>query len=287
VGKSTLAANLAAYCAKQNESVTLLDLDTQGSSSSWLNRAPSVGVIIQHHVLPWEKGSNRPLMDARLHLRRAASSSDVVICDLTWTDSMADELLLEFDAVIVPTSVAEIELASTTRFLNNRRWIFNAKNVHCPDLMLCPSRVQRSQLDSNAFAEQRFAVSFLLSPPVLESQSARDCYESGYLMDMANECGQSFIEFAKAVNVTREIRQSRQALNIVHHNHVVSSVSTSSPDRATHRYRVNSTPMTGHHKQFATARLMGHSHILSKHQLETVNATCAASPKIPDTAKTR
>jgi hypothetical protein len=224
-------------------------------------------------------------MDARLHLRRAASSCDVVICDLTWTDSMADELLLEFDAVVVPTSVAEIELASTTRFLNNRRWIFNAKNVLGPDLMLCPSRVQRSQLDSNAFAQQRFAVSFLLSPPVLESQSARDCYESGYLMDLANECGESFIEFAKAVNVTRELRRSRQVLNYVHQHRVVSNHAPSVSDRPIHRYRVTSTSVTSHHKQFATARLVGNSQILSKHQLKTVDATCSDLQEVPGAAK--
>jgi hypothetical protein len=202
------------------------------------------------------------MMDARLHLRRAASSSEIVICDLTWSDSMADELFFEFDAVIVPTSVAEIELASTTRFLNNRRWVFDSKNSHCPDLLLCPSRVHMSQLENNAFIAQRFAVSFLLSPPVLESQSARDCYETGYLMDLANECGQSFIEFAKAVNVTREIRRSRQALNAFQVPRAGSS------ERVGNRHRTSIPSSMGHHKQHAISRLTGNSFILGKHHLD-------------------
>jgi hypothetical protein len=212
-------------------------------------------------VLPWDQGGNRPLMDARLHLRRAASSCDVVICDLTWSDSMADELLFEFDAVIVPTSIAEIELASTARFLNNRRWVFDTKNKDCPDLLLCPSRVHNYQLENNAFLQQRFAVSFLLSPPVLESQSAKDCYENGYLMDLANECGFSFVEFAKALNVTRELRGSRQALNQFNNfEHLESK------DRPHLAHRVASLMPSGHGKQHVMAKLTGRSSILGRHR---------------------
>lgn len=118
VGKSTVSANLAAYLRRQGQTVTLIDFDTHGSSSTWLTRAPNIGVVVQHHVLPLDQGGNRPILDARLHLRRAASSSEVVICDLTWTDSIAGELMFEYDLVIVPTSVSEIEMAATAGFLS-------------------------------------------------------------------------------------------------------------------------------------------------------------------------
>ena len=116
VGKSTVSANLAAFLRRQGKTVTLVDFDTHGSSSTWLTRAPNIGVVVQHHILPLDQGGNRPILDARLHLRRAASSSEVVICDLTWTDSIAGELMFEYDLVIVPTSVSEIELAATAGF---------------------------------------------------------------------------------------------------------------------------------------------------------------------------
>ena len=131
VGKSTVSANLAAFFRRQGQSVTLIDFDTHGSSSTWLTRAPNIGVVVQHHVLPLDQGGNRPILDARLHLRRAASSTEVVICDLTWTDSIAGELMFEYDLVIVPTSVSEIELAATAGFLSRHRWVFDSA-IHTP-----------------------------------------------------------------------------------------------------------------------------------------------------------
>jgi cellulose biosynthesis protein BcsQ len=212
VGKSTVSANLAAYLRRQGQSVTLVDFDTHGSSSTWLNRAPNIGIVVQHHILPLDQGGNRPILDARLHLRRAASSSDVVVCDLTWTDSIAGELMFEYDLVVVPTSVSEIELVATSGFLNRHRWVFDSAIHTPPTLLLCPTRVRKEQMQGDTFTKQRFPVSFMLAPPVLEAQSARESFERGYLMDLADECGASFIEFGKAVSTVREMRNSDQGM---------------------------------------------------------------------------
>jgi cellulose biosynthesis protein BcsQ len=212
VGKSTVSANLAAYLRRQGQTVTLIDFDTHGSSSTWLTRAPNVGVVVQHHVLPLDQGGNRPILDARLHLRRAASSSEVVICDLTWTDSIAGELMFEYDLIIVPTSVSEIELAATAGFLSRHRWVFDSAIHTPPTLLVCPTRVQPEQLQSDVFSKQRFPVSFMLAPPILEAQSAREMFERGYLMDLQDNCGASFNEFGKAVCAAREMRESAQGM---------------------------------------------------------------------------
>ena len=275
VGKSTLAANLAVYFARQHEVVTLLDFDTQGSSSHWLLRAPSQGVVIQHHCLPWDQGGNRPLMDARLHLRRAQASCDVVICDLTWADSMADEYLFEFDAVIVPTSVAEIELAATAGFLNKRRWVFDSHTKDSPDLLLCPSRVNWQQHDSHAFTQQRFAVSFLLSPPVLESSKARDSFENAYLLDLQNECADSFKEFCRAVNVTRELRMSRLALNAFGHERAETTHKTSGARRP------KTSQASGHGRQQVMSRLVGNSAVLGRHYVHKKQMLSAPPSALP------
>jgi cellulose biosynthesis protein BcsQ len=212
VGKSTVSANLAAYFRRQGQAVTLIDFDTHGSSSTWLTRAPNIGVVVQHHVLPLDQGGNRPILDARLHLRRAASSSEVVICDLTWTDSIAGELMFEYDLVIVPTSVSEIELAATAGFLSRHRWVFDSAIHTPPTLLVCPTRVQPEQLRSDVFSKTRFPVSFMLAPPVLEAQTAREMFERGYLMDLPDACGASFNEFGKAVVAAREMRESAQSM---------------------------------------------------------------------------
>jgi cellulose biosynthesis protein BcsQ len=212
VGKSTVSANLAAYFRRQGQSVTLIDFDTHGSSSTWLTRAPNIGVVVQHHVLPLDQGGNRPILDARLHLRRAASSTEVVICDLTWTDSIAGELMFEYDLVIVPTSVSEIELAATAGFLSRHRWVFDSAIHTPPTLLVCPTRVQPEQHKSDVFSKTRFPVSFMLAPPVLEAQTAREMFERGYLMDLQDACGQSFNEFGNAVLAAREMRESANSM---------------------------------------------------------------------------
>ena len=212
VGKSTVSANLAAYFRRQGKTVTLIDFDTHGSSSTWLTRAPNIGVVVQHHVLPLDQGGNRPILDARLHLRRAASSTEVVICDLTWTDSIAGELMFEYDLVIVPTSVSEIELTATAGFLSRHRWVFDSAIHTPPTLLVCPTRVHPDQLKSDVFSKQRFPVSFMLAPPVLEAQTAREMFERGYLMDLTDACGTSFNEFGKAVIAAREMRESAQGM---------------------------------------------------------------------------
>ena len=212
VGKSTVSANLAAYLRRQGQTVTMIDFDTHGSSSTWLTRAPNIGVVVQHHVLPLDQGGNRPILDARLHLRRAASSSEIVLCDLTWTDSIAGELMFEFDLVIVPTSVSEIELAATAGFLSRHRWVFDSAIHTPPTLLVCPTRVQPEQLQSDVFSKQRFPVSFMLAPPILEAQTAREMFERGYLMDLQDACVSSFNEFGKAVLAAREMRESTQSM---------------------------------------------------------------------------
>jgi hypothetical protein len=152
-------------------------------------------------------------LDARLHLRRAASSSDVVVCDLTWTDSIAGELMFEYDLVIVPTSVSEIELAATAGFLSRHRWVFDSAIHTPPTLLVAPTRVQPQQLQSDVFSKQRFAVSFMLAPPILEAQSARDMFERGYLMDLQDACGQSFNEFGQSIGTARKMRSAQISLS--------------------------------------------------------------------------
>jgi hypothetical protein len=120
--------------------------------------------------------------------------------------------MFEYDLVIVPTSVSEIELAATAGFLSRHRWVFDSAIHTPPTLLVCPTRVQPEQLQSDIFSKQRFPVSFMLAPPVLEAQSAREMFERGYLMDLKDACGASFNEFGKSVYAAREMRESAQGM---------------------------------------------------------------------------
>jgi cellulose biosynthesis protein BcsQ len=268
VGKSTVAANLAAYLRRQGQTVTLLDFDTHGSSSTWLTRAPNIGIVVQHHQLPLDQGGNRPILDARLHLRRAASSSDVVICDLTWTDSIAGELMFEYDLVIVPTSVSEIELAATAGFLSRHRWVFDSAVHTPPTLLVAPTRVQPHQLHSDVFSKQRFPISFMLAPPILEAQSARDMFEHGYLMDLQDDCGRSFNEFGESIGTARKVRNTQQGLRQTQRSSATASNSALHSKLGSHSHVLNQRS----NLLSTSSSLSSQYSILGRHRMHKVRA---------------
>jgi cellulose biosynthesis protein BcsQ len=280
VGKSTVSANLAAYLRRQGQTVTMIDFDTHGSSSTWLTRAPNIGVVVQHHILPLDQGGNRPILDARLHLRRAASSTEVVICDLTWTDSIAGELMFEFDLVIVPTSVSEIELAATAGFLSRHRWVFDSAIHTPPTLLVCPTRVQPDQLKSDVFSKQRFPVSFMLAPPILEAQTAREMFERGYLMDLQDACGTSFNEFGQSVCAARAMRESAQGMR-------QTTSSTRAPQsvmRSPMSSPLSSTASVKRNNLLATSSTLSSQYsILGRHRMQKVRLDETAAKQTPHT----
>lgn len=200
VGKSTLSANLAAYLQKIGNHTALLDYDLHGSSSKWLLGAPQMGVTIQHSPLPLEIGGNRPVHEAKQKLRRLVYSNEVVVADLTWTDSISADFLFEFDLVIVPTSVSEIELNATAEYLERLSWVFKSTIHKPPKLLLCPTRVNQEQVADDSIFKQYFPVSLMLSPAVLESQAAKRLYRRGFIHDLNDACGASFCSFGNSVN---------------------------------------------------------------------------------------
>jgi hypothetical protein len=69
-------------------------------------------------------------------------------------------------------------------------------------------RVQFSQLSGDVFSTRRFPISFMLAPPVLESQTARDMFQCGYIKDLKDACGESFNEFCNAVCAIRNMQHA-------------------------------------------------------------------------------
>jgi hypothetical protein len=202
-----------------------------------------------------------------------------VICDLTWTDSIAGELMFEYDLVIVPTSVSEIELAATAGFLSRHRWVFDSAIHTPPTLLVCPTRVHNEQMQSDTFTKQRFPVSFMLSPPVLEAQSAREMFERGYLMDLPDECGTSFIEFGKAVCTAREMRNSAQGMR---QTTASTRINTLNGIRTTNQSNALNTPPKN--LLARTSTLSNQYSVLGRHRLHKVGDSAPAES--PEQANT-
>ncbi|MAI29676.1 MAG: hypothetical protein CMP38_05670 [Rickettsiales bacterium] len=207
VGKSTLSANLAAWFSEiDTQSTVLVDLDPHGSSSSWLKNARDCGAKYEHFVTN-TFSERRWLIDARNKIRKYLPSSKVVICDLTWTAAMDSEFMHEFDLVVVPTSVSSIELNATIKFLENIKWVFEARDGIPPSLLLCPSRVLDEQLNDDPFSSENFPISFMLLPPILDDIEIRKYFKESFIYDNSNLSATAFKKCAESIKQAGEIHK--------------------------------------------------------------------------------
>jgi hypothetical protein len=190
--------------------------------------------------------------------------------------------MFEYDLVIVPTSVSEIELAATSTFLSRHRWVFDSAIHNAPTLLLCPTRVHHEQIGDNAFSKQRFPVSFMLAPPVLESQSARDMFERGFLMDLENDCGRSFNEFGNAVLAARQMHVTQKGMR----SSVKKEATPSSPSQTPVRAAAAAANTRGN-LLAATSALSNQFSILGRHRMQKMRpqSTLVTQPIVPGTTK--
>ena len=109
VGKSTISANLAHYFASTlNKRTTLVDFDTQASSSKWVRSIKPQRITVFRGNLPLSEGANRILIESRKIVHGVYERSEIVIADLTWFDVFDSEMLLDIDIVILPTAISEV-----------------------------------------------------------------------------------------------------------------------------------------------------------------------------------
>jgi cellulose biosynthesis protein BcsQ len=204
VGKSTISANLVHYFAAQlGKRTTLLDFDSQGSSSRWIRGAQSAEtanpIRLQTINFPKDGGFNRLLIDVRKTLRTLSDDTDILLADLTWNDFLDGELLFEFDLVVMPSAVSEVELVTTIEFAKKHKWVFEAPRYH-PTLVIAPSRVRADQITAVHSSSERFPVSFVLTPPILDAVDARRAFAEQFLVKHKNKRLQdSFLAFARAI----------------------------------------------------------------------------------------
>jgi cellulose biosynthesis protein BcsQ len=172
VGKSTLSTNFAAWCGEiKKQSTVLLDFDPHASSSTWLKELNPKNVSFKE-ASSSDFSAQRWFMGARTIVRKANETCEVAIADVTWTKGMNSDFLTEFDLVIVPTSVSQLDIDATHDFISQNLTSFqettknlSKKNLP-PALMLLPSMVTEEQLKTNPFTNKNFDFPFLLLPPI-------------------------------------------------------------------------------------------------------------------------
>lgn len=211
VGKSTISANLAHYFASVlGKRTTLIDFDTQGSSSKWVKAVKPQQIAVYNAKLPLSDGTNRILIDCRKIIRMTSEKADTIVADLTWFDVFDSEMLLDFDLVILPTAVSEVELIATMEFAERHQWVFNSNGKH-PSLVIAPSRVRKDQSLTFKHSTERFPFRFLLTPPVLDSIEAKKSFCKNYILNLKkHNLKESFLNFCQAIEQTAKIHNSQQ-----------------------------------------------------------------------------
>jgi len=215
VGKSSIAANLAAAYAVQHQRRTvLLDLDHQGTSSKWIQDgqlAHRPGLLRAMPIeVPNDKGAGVATLHAKDGLRRAARDAEAVIADLTWNDVLHKEFLFDFELVLVPTSLSPIELASSLEFISRFRSIFNASDRPAPELVIVPSRVQNENEYLEVMGRMDFPVAFHLAPPIPYSGTAQESYRREFFLHSQDETlRHAFVRFSNAIERFASLRQRK------------------------------------------------------------------------------
>ena len=209
VGKSTISANLAHYFASTlNKRTTLIDFDTQASSSKWVRSIKPQRITVFKGTLPLSGGANRILIESRKIVQGVYGRSEIVIADLTWFDVFDSEMLLDFDIVILPTAISEVELIATMEFAARHEWVF--QSYQSPSLVIVPSRVRGDQAVKFRHNTERFPFGFLLTPPIIDSVEAKKNFGIKFLLDLKNhKLSNSFRVFCESIEQVARIHFDR------------------------------------------------------------------------------
>ena len=204
VGKSTLTANLAAYFGQfHRRQVALIDFDHQASSYHWIERVPVTGVTPVICDVVTERDPQLAVLKMKQALRAAERVSDLVFADLTWVNIFPQSLLLEFDLVLVPTSLSKVEMASTIEFVSRFAGVFNGTGERRPQLALVPSRLHRTQDYLDIFTQTNFPVKFGLTSPLPFELDIQSLYGQDYIFNTPNpECRERFFQVGNEIDRT-------------------------------------------------------------------------------------
>jgi hypothetical protein len=217
VGKSTIAANLAAYLGMQEGAkVALIDFDRQASSSRWAKKAPNIGVIVNQVEINYQS-AGLALLSARAGVRKFSSNVDISICDFTWTPAMSEDFMLDFDIVIVPSSGAKFEMASTEIFiLEYVQKKMSRLAATKQTILVVPSRVDPHFSSVGSFTNLDFLINCHITPPILRIPEVDSyVYEDFFCVCPDRAIAENFCDFGKYISQKIDERKDiRKTLSI-------------------------------------------------------------------------
>ncbi len=127
-GKTTVATNLASYCASQGCATTLLDYDRQASSTRWL-KARKGGRAFVHGIAafkPPREGTTRAWQ------MQIPADTRYVITDTPagYSEYDIEDRVAEADVILIPVLPSSIDMCSTADFIHDLQLICKARTFN-------------------------------------------------------------------------------------------------------------------------------------------------------------
>jgi len=124
-GKTTVATNLASYCASQGYATTLQDYDRQASSTRWLKARNGKRAFI-HGIAAFEQprgGSTRAWQ------MQIPAGTRYVITDTPagYSEFDIEDRVAEADVILIPVLPSSIDICSTADFIHDLQSICKAR----------------------------------------------------------------------------------------------------------------------------------------------------------------
>jgi hypothetical protein len=137
------------------------------------------------------------LLEAKAALRGCSKAAELVIADLTWTHSLPTEFMLEFDMIIIPSSISRVEMASSEIFaleyLQRNLAVARKKQQI---MVMVPSRIEPGQNTLGMFPFVSGNDNCFISPPVLKVSDIDQYYCGNFLCEAKDESvAKNFCEF--------------------------------------------------------------------------------------------
>jgi hypothetical protein len=151
--------------------------------------------------LTYEQSSGLTMLDAKSTLRNYSKSVDITIADLTWTYGMSHDFMHEFDVIIVPSSLSQIETASSEIFIleyiQSNAAKFSAKEQY---ILLVPSRIEPGQHSESVFAGLNFLKTCFICPPIYRIPDINKHLHVSYFFESQDpSIADNFCEFGNFV----------------------------------------------------------------------------------------
>ncbi len=173
VGKTTVAVNLACEMHARGFSVAVIDADTQGSATHWLN---SGDFDIDHDHMPLDGAQG-----VRRWIRRVlAKEVDLIVIDCPpHLQAVTEAAVGIADIVIIPVTASGADLIATARAVELVHLARRKRRNGAPDCILIPSKIDVRTLAGREITDALTQLGEPIGPMVRQRTAFVDSFSTG------------------------------------------------------------------------------------------------------------